>query len=355
LKSGVVSVSIGKTVIFLELEMEMKRGSDDRKETKDTSAKAVAMAKEMTRDMISNDMKTTAMKHQRILPDDIDCVEWLHEVGMDQYRETFQSNFTHGGKYLSRKRLSQVRLQDFPKMNITNFSHQKILFEHIKLTLQHEYTNPERRRMSQILSPAKVSAAPRVSGTGAEEKGSLHKAANDFKNQFERKQENGGEESGEGENLAESRRNSKNLKKQDSTASSTESIDQKKKAQRAVIRKRNSFDGKAWESIHKYRGTPKEDTPNAGAAPVEPKPRRPPRRRSTFDGLPSGQDDAASKGKMYGNMVRDLLLLLSSSTSCSLTHLSFDRLSSSIYCKRKCFKFKSSIFRIFVTPLAVIS
>jgi hypothetical protein len=289
--------------LFESFEMEMKRGA----QSKETSAKAVAMAKEMNREMMSNDVKSMTMKHQRILPDDIDCVEWLHEVGMDQYLETFKSNFTHGGKYLSRKRLSQVRLQDFPKMNITNFADQKILLEHIKLTLQHEYTNPERRRMSQILSPAK--AIPTKGNNIAEEKSSLHKAANDFKKEFQQQQQRQTSNGGDGgeENLTESRRNSKSLKKQESTASNTtattsESIDQKKKAQRAVIRKRNSFDGKAWESINKYRGTPKEDN----AAPSgDPKPRRPPRRRSTFDGIPSSQDDAAYKGKMYGNMVRN--------------------------------------------------
>lgn len=278
----------------------------------------MAMAKEMARDMKANDMKVSTMTlrnhyEQRIIPDDIDCVEWLHEVDMDQYLETFQSNFTYGGKYLSRKRLSQVRLQDFPKMNITNYSHQKILFEHIKLTLQHEYTNPERRRMSQILSPAKLNSP---NPQRAEDKHERQKAASDFKKEFLSKQESSGGEGGE-ENLTESRRNSKNLKKQESTASATsESIDQKKKAQRAVIKKRNSFDGKAWESINKYRGTPKEES----TAPTDPKPKRPPRRRSTFDGLPSGQDDPALKGKMYGNMVRHSRSSpLSSSSSVGVT------------------------------------
>jgi hypothetical protein len=91
----------------------------------------------------------------RILPDDVLYDEWLSEIGMEQYSETFASNFTHGGKYLSRKRLSQVRLQDFPKMNITNYQHQKLLLQHIKYTLDAEYSSPSRRMLSYQLSPGK--------------------------------------------------------------------------------------------------------------------------------------------------------------------------------------------------------
>jgi hypothetical protein len=77
--------------------------------------------------------------------DDIICLEWLNEVGMGQYIETFTVNFSVGGNLLSRKRLSKVRLQDFSKMNIENFVHQKILMNHIRHTLRYAYMNPERQ------------------------------------------------------------------------------------------------------------------------------------------------------------------------------------------------------------------
>jgi hypothetical protein len=58
--------------------------------------------------------------------DDIDAQEWLREIDLPQYEDVFLINFSMGGKLLSRKRLSQVRLQDFPKMNIQNYEHQKV-------------------------------------------------------------------------------------------------------------------------------------------------------------------------------------------------------------------------------------
>lgn len=256
-----------------------------------------SMAKDMKDMMIKDtrDMKagngSLAMTAHRIIPDDIECEEWLNEVNMGQYLPTFLSNFTYGGKYLSRKRLQQVRLQDFPKMNITNYADQKILMEHIRLTLQHEYSNPERRRMSQILSPVKP---PPVSASADPKDGEqlFRRSSKDSKDDDDQDDNN---------RQGQPRRNSKSLKKQESS-STTESIDQKKKAQRAVVKKRNSFDGKVWESIHKYRGTSKEEPPQQ-TQPVsaETKSKRP-KRRSTFDGLPPVNNDAM-KGKLYGNMV----------------------------------------------------
>lgn len=254
------------------------------------------------------DIKSNILiKSSRILPDDIECVEWLSEIGMEQYIETFLANFTYGGKYLSRKRLEQVRIQDFPKMNITNYEHQKILLEHIKLTLKHEYSNIERRRMSQILSPMKAESKEtnnRIGNNNNNDNGkndnknnNLQSKALDFKKEFEKS-----------ESQSNERRNSKDksLKKQDSVNTS-ESIEQRKKAQRAVVKKRNSFDDKVWESIHKYRGTPKEKE-ETQAEPKQVK--KGPRRRSTFDGLPDQlMNDDATKGKIYGNMALQFNLL----------------------------------------------
>ena len=72
----------------------------------------------------------------------------MQEIGFEQYSETFLVNFPsheHDG-YLSRKRLSLLRLKDFSQLNITQYDHQKLIFEHIKHTLQFEFRSPIRRR-----------------------------------------------------------------------------------------------------------------------------------------------------------------------------------------------------------------
>ena len=78
--------------------------------------------------------------------DDMMPLEWLQEIGLAQYVECFKVNFTVGGSYLSRKLLATVRLQDFSKMNIQIFEHQKLLLRHIEHSLQYSFNDPNRRR-----------------------------------------------------------------------------------------------------------------------------------------------------------------------------------------------------------------
>lgn len=90
-------------------------------------------------------------KSDRVLLDDIHCLHWLEEIGMEEYEETFRANFTSGGDFLSRKRLSQVQIRHFPSMNITNFEHQKMLFKHITKVLEQAFVdqtnlNAERKK-----------------------------------------------------------------------------------------------------------------------------------------------------------------------------------------------------------------
>lgn len=92
------------------------------------------------------------------LVDDIPCEAWLNDIGFSQYTETFLANFTTGGKYLSRKRLAQLRLQDFPMMNITNYDHQKLLLKNIRSMLTRPYPKPQPRAESK-----KVSSRPPIS------------------------------------------------------------------------------------------------------------------------------------------------------------------------------------------------
>jgi SAM domain (Sterile alpha motif) len=70
--------------------------------------------------------------------------EWLDEIKLGQYAETFTLNCGKGS-YLSRKRLAQIKLTSFPMMNIQNFEHQKLLLEHIRHTLKFAYHNPVRK------------------------------------------------------------------------------------------------------------------------------------------------------------------------------------------------------------------
>ena len=77
--------------------------------------------------------------------DDIECNEWLAEIGLEQYTETFVVNFSIGGGLLSRKRLARVRLRDFSAMNIENYSHQKLLLNHIRHSFQYAFRNLARK------------------------------------------------------------------------------------------------------------------------------------------------------------------------------------------------------------------
>lgn len=82
---------------------------------------------------------------QYALGDDMKPLEWLEEIDMAQYSETFAVNFCCGGSYMSRKRLATVRLQDFTKMNIQIFEHQKKIMEHIRHSLKYSFNNSTRK------------------------------------------------------------------------------------------------------------------------------------------------------------------------------------------------------------------
>lgn len=249
----------------------------------------------------------------RILPDDVLYDEWLSEIGMEQYSETFASNFTHGGKYLSRKRLSQVRLQDFPKMNITNYQHQKLLLQHIKYTLDAEYSSPSRRMLSYQLSPGKP-----------------YKGESDFR-----------EPASPNNRLIDIAPNSPEktrVEKSDSVVKvalptiQVKTDAESKKKTKISIKKRNSFDDKAWESINKLRGggqskdlsaveDMRQQLPSIETPDSKP-PQKGIRRRNSFDGLTAQINDDATKGKLYGNMALQFNLLQSKMLMIQERHLS---------------------------------
>lgn len=240
--------------------------------------------------------------------DDIDCVSWLEEVDMVQYAQVFMLNFTVGGTgFLSRKRLAQVRLQDFPYMNITIFEHQKILMAHIKHTLKYTYQSPVRIRETQNTTYGKQRAKR------LEEEELAKKTQTDSRE-------------GRRPSLESIKRPSsqEKLTAQDSkdgelVASIAESKADKEKVKKKKKARRHTFDEKAWESINKSR---KGDTdhkaaseilrdsvaPNSSDIDVTVAPKKPKqklhRRRSTFN----DQEDVSNvtdKAAAYGNLVQD--------------------------------------------------
>lgn len=78
--------------------------------------------------------------------DDIDCKQWLMEINLAQYTETFLVNLSMDQKHIRRKRLGQLRQQDLSAMNITNYSHQKMLMEHVRLVLKFPFHSPHRKK-----------------------------------------------------------------------------------------------------------------------------------------------------------------------------------------------------------------
>lgn len=100
----------------------------------------------------------TLASTSNLLLDDIEPREWLEEIDLAQYTETFSTNFaTPGGKVLSRKRLGLVKRQHLSQMGITQLEHQKILMEHIQHSLLHSFHAPNRQASSPLKSRMKKS------------------------------------------------------------------------------------------------------------------------------------------------------------------------------------------------------
>jgi hypothetical protein len=98
----------------------------------------------------------TLSSTSNLLLDDIEPGEWLEEIDLAQYTETFATNFcSQGGRVLSRKRLSLVKRQHLSQMGITQLEHQKILMEHIQHSLLHAFHAPLRQSSSPLKSRMK--------------------------------------------------------------------------------------------------------------------------------------------------------------------------------------------------------
>lgn len=242
--------------------------------------------------------------------DDIDCVSWLEEVDMVQYAQVFMLNFTVGGTgFLSRKRLSQVRLQDFSHMNITSFEHQKVLMAHIKHTLKYTYQSPVRMRETQNTAYGKMRAKR------LQEEELLKRAANS-----DSQQKRLPSMEGIGRSPSQEKLTPQESKEGDAIdLAVADTVANKQKDRKKKKARRHTFDEKAWEAINKSR---KGDTEHKAASEVlrdviAPKvndidavaPAKKPkqklhRRRSTFN----DQDEVGNvpdKAAQYGNLVQD--------------------------------------------------
>jgi hypothetical protein len=90
--------------------------------------------------------KGMALSSYQLQHHDIDAYEFLSEIEMEMYTDTFLTNFSlNNTNYLNRKRLLSIRMQDFPKMGITQYDHQKILYDHIQHALEYEFNSPVRK------------------------------------------------------------------------------------------------------------------------------------------------------------------------------------------------------------------
>ena len=88
-----------------------------------------------------------AISNPQLHHHDIDAHQFLEEVEMGMYAEVFLANFSiNNTSYLNRKKLQALRLQDLPKMGITQYSHQKIIHDHIQHVLEFEFASPVRKK-----------------------------------------------------------------------------------------------------------------------------------------------------------------------------------------------------------------
>lgn len=187
------------------------------------------------------------------LPEDIDCQVWLRELDLEQYVETFLANLSIDGRILSRRRLQSIRLQDLPKMNITDFDHQKFLMKHIALVRKHPFHSLIRRKESSLIPSPPRRPPPVVALRAAEE------AARHARTSFS-----------EGEDLSLSRKETQILRgdeqgevlrpEEESNKRGVVVKDNKtvSKDRKKADRRRRSFDNSVWQSISSLRTKEKQ-------------------------------------------------------------------------------------------------
>lgn len=78
------------------------------------------------------------MDHPNFIDKLINCEEWLGGLGLSQYSNLFLANFSVDNQ-ISLKKISRLEFKDLPRLNITDFDHQKLILESIR-HMAHEQT-----------------------------------------------------------------------------------------------------------------------------------------------------------------------------------------------------------------------
>lgn len=298
--------------------------------------------------------------------EDIDCREWLAEIGLHHYANTFLTNLSSDGTIILRRRLSNIRQQDLSQMNIMDFDDQKAIMAHIKLVLKHPFNSAVRKRelaisepviilkhkqatMAQSKSPLRQSNVSIVYADGKDHShGKDHKdhrpsskehlriPAIDFSSaDNDNKQDN--KNGGAGNNNGPSTKDKDGIAPSKRDASTKEKQQQRKQN----ARRRRSFDSQIWNSITSMRTKQNDNAAAAGnlregIIPTakskdkeeegsNSKSNR--RRRHSFD--PDGAAgfgaraslDARDKANAYGNMALEYDMMLSSLKELQSEHL----------------------------------
>ena len=247
------------------------------------------------------------------LIDDIDAVEWLNEIDLVQYADTFRTNVTiNGNIYLSRKKLALIKIHHLSSMNISNFAHQKIIMEHILHTLQYPFQSPVRRREVE----AKHSSAKSPMKYGGDSTSLSIDTDTDYDQ-------------------------NKGMKKVGSKALRANDLMKRGDHKQPAPGRRRSFDHKIWDSITQMRNTDTSAAVDAlreglGDSKKKSSQGTQRRRRWSFDEElnPSSHSD---KGKLFGNRALEFDIMLKELKLLQDNHL--NKYKNLIKCDRACIIF----------------
>jgi hypothetical protein len=240
-------------------------------------------------------------KSEKVIEDDIPCREWLKEVDKEEYFDCFMVNCPSPDKdrnkgILCRKRLCQLRLQDFPKLNIKSFDDAKILHEHVKHSLSYSFSSPVRKSEVQVRrkklgleEEVAETSLPRIKTPVAQKRQLGSSESAPFIGPFMTENPFSSENSSNGSSSKEKDK----IKKHDSVNTSS--------------RRRRSFDNQVWQSINQLRtsaatAAAAADSLREGVLPeVEKKKSSTRQRRRTID---HDEVKKEGRGQQYGNMAQ---------------------------------------------------
>lgn len=333
-----------------------------------------------TRSLFNQGPKTSNFE----FTEDINCREWLAEIGLEHYANTFLTNLSSDGLIILRRRLSNIRQQDLSQMNITDFDDQKAIMAHIKLVLKHPFNSAVRKRelaisepvvtlkqkqatMAQSKSPSRHSNIAIVYADGKEHP---HDHDNEHKEHRRQSKDNlrapSFDFSAAGEDNKQDEKQGPGAagpgtkdKEKDPLRKRDASIKEKQQQRKQNARRRRSFDSQIWDSITSMRTKQSDNAAAAGNlregiipaaksrdnddAPSS-KPNR--RRRHSFDPDGAGRGssfDARDKANAYGNMALEYDMMLSGLKELQSEHL--NKFKSIIGCEKASIFFVNDLTR----------